>query len=291
MLPKEILQKVQKIIFKGRFLANDIFSGEYESAFRGLGMEFEEVREYQPGDDIRAIDWNVSARMDKPYVKVFREEREQTMILLVDASKSLNFGSQTNSKKEYISEIAAVLAFAAINSNDKVGLLIFTDKVEKFIPPKKGRSHVWHVVSEILSFQPKGHGTNFSVAFEYMNNVIHRKSICFVLSDFFDLNAASSIQRASYRHDIIAIMLNDILEKSLPAGAITTFCDLETGKLTDVDLSSATNRRLYAKMQQTRIDTLSDQLSKYGVDFLDLPLNQTYIDKLLKYFRYREKRM
>jgi uncharacterized protein (DUF58 family) len=290
VLPPELLQKIQRIYIRSRYLANDVFSGEYESAFRGRGMEFEEVREYTPGDDVRTIDWNVSARIGHPYVKVFREEREQTVMLLVDASASGYFGSRKRTKKEVGTEIAAVLAYAAINSNDKVGLIIFSDQVEKFIPPKKGRSHVWHVISEILSFAPKGKGTNIAVALDYLNKVLHRRSIAFLISDFISENYQRSLRRSHFKHEMVALMVRDPLEQEFPTGGLVTLKDLETGRQICVDLNEAKLSHLFARKQKAESEKKIREIRSMGMDCLEIRSDKDYIDSLLQFFRAREKK-
>jgi len=291
MLSPELLQKIQRIYIKTNFLTNDVFAGEYESAFKGRGMQFESVREYIAGDDIRTIDWNVTARMNHPFVKIFREEREQTVMLLVDGSASEDFGSQKIFKKEIVAEIAAVLAYAAIKSNDKVGLIIFSDRVERFIPPKKGSSHVWHVISEILSFQPKGRTTNMEEALNYFSRVIHRRSICFVISDFLSEGYEQPLKLARFKHDVVALSVVDPLEDNFSAGGIMSFYDLETGEVVSIDMGSPKVRQSFklarTKETQKRLKTFQSM----RVDYLSLWTNRDYIEPLLGFFRMREKRM
>lgn len=289
MLSPELQKKIQNIYIKSRGLANEVFSGEYESAFRGRGMEFEEVREYVPGDDIRIIDWNVSARMNHPYVKIFREEREQTLMLVVDASASQNFGSGVRSKKEMLTEIAAVLAFAATNSNDKVGLLIFSDRVEKHIPPKKGRAHVWHVISEIMTHQSVGQKTDYA-ALELLNKTLHRRAICFVISDFLTTGYAPPLRVASFKHDVVAITLSDPLERELPMRGLMTFQDFETGHTRVFDFGPKGIQN-FGERQKKRQEELAQKLRSMNLDVVHLSTDVDYIDALLKYFRIRERRI
>lgn len=291
VLSPELLKKIQHIYIKGRYLANDVFAGEYETAFRGRGIEFEEVREYIPGDDIRSIDWNVSARMGRPFIKVYREEREQTLMLLVDASASGNFGSVKKPKRDVVGEIAAVLAYAAVKSNDKVGLIIFTDRVERYIPPKKGRGHVWHVISEILSFKPEGKKTDMREALNYFNRVARRRSICFVISDFFAEDYETSLKFARFKHDVIALMINDALEKSFPKGAWMSFKDLETGSLISLDMGNRRTREAYLAARADDMNKKISQFRSMNLDLLTIQTNQDYIDPLLRFFRMREKRL
>lgn len=291
MLSPELLQKIQRIYIKSSYLANDVFAGEYESAFKGRGMEFEAVREYIPGDDIRAIDWNVTARMNHPFIKTFHEEREQTLMLLVDGSASEDFGSQKRFKREVVAEIAAVLAYAAIKSSDKVGLIIFTDRVETYIPPKKGRGHVWHVISEILSFKPIGKQTDMTEALNYFNRVTHRRSICFVISDFLSEGFEQSMKLAKFKHDVIALSVVDPLEESFSAGGIMSFYDLETGDVVSIDMGSAKVRRSFKISRNKEAQRKKRLFQTMNVDYLSLQTNRDYIEPLLGFFRMREHRL
>lgn len=291
MFSPELLSKIEKIYIKSRYLANDVFAGEYETAFRGRGMEFEEVREYTPGDDIRSIDWNVTARMDKPYIKVFREEREQTLMLLVDASASAHFGSKTRLKKDFIAEISAVLAYAAVKANDKVGLIIFSDQIEKYIPPKKGKAHVWRVISEILSFKPQGKQTKLDEAFTFLNRVLHRKTVCFVVSDFLTQNYEKQMAVAGFKHDLVALMIRDPLESEFDYGGLLTVQDLETGKMKEVDLSSSESRKWFKECTEKKVQAKMRDFRKSRIDPLLININNDYIDVLLKFFRLRDKKM
>lgn len=290
MLPPKLLEQVQHLFLKSRYLANDVFSGEYETAFRGRGMEFEEVRDYIPGDDIRSIDWNVSARMDRPFVKVYREEREQTVMLLVDVSASTRFGSTGRPKREIMAEIGAVLAFAAVSSNDKVGLLTFSDRVETFVPPKKGRSHVWHVISQILSQKPQGEKTDIAAALHFLGKVVRRRSICFVISDYLDSEFEKAMQVAALRHDLVLLCVRDPLETAMPAGGLMVFRDLETGHARTVDLSAKKARDLFERKQRQALATQLNELRALGVDTLLLETQKDYIEPILRLFRLREKK-
>lgn len=291
MLSSELLKKIQRIVIKSRFLANDVFAGEYKAAFRGRGMEFEEVRDYNPGDDIRSIDWNVTARMDKPFVKVFREERERSLMLIMDLSSSLNFGSQKETKKERLTEIAAVLAHAATKENDKVGLLLFSDCVERFIPPKKGRAHVWKIVQEVLSYEPKGKETNLEGVIQFLSQVLHRKTICFLLSDFLFDKGLEKIKTFSLRHDLVSMVLNDQLEDKLMPSALVNFKDLESGLTKTFDLSNFSFRRAFDRKQVERKKNLKKFFDSYRIDSLFLRTDEDYIDPLMKFFKLREKRI
>ncbi len=290
MLSADLLKKIQHIYIKSRYLANDIFSGEYESAFRGRGMEFEEVREYFPGDDIRTIDWNVTARMDKPFVKVFREEREQTVMLVVDGSASQNFGSKNRLKREMAAEVAAVLAYAAVKSKDKVGLLIFTDQVERFIPPKKGRGHVWRVISEILSFKPIGLRTNLDTALTFLMTAIHRRAVCFIISDFLDTPYEKSLKTGRMKHDLVLFHLTDPIEESMDKGGWIYMRDLESGSLLARNLGSPSVRRSFTIEQNKEIQKRKNRFNQAGVDSLFLRSDRDYIPPLLQFFKMREKR-
>lgn len=281
MLSPELIKKVDQIFIRSRRRVTDVFSGEFKSAFRGRGIEFEEFRDYIPGDDIRQIDWNVTARMNRPYLKVFREEREQTILFLIDLSKSQDFG-KTRSKKEILTEIAALLAYATIKSNDKVGLILFTDRIEKYIPPKKGRAHVWHLIATILTHEPEGVGTNIETAIGFLMTVTRRRTTCFLMSDFWDDTFSRTLKVAPYRHEFVAIRVLDPLEKRLPEGALINFADLETSENFNLDL--AENEQVSNQLQ------LSYQMQSSRVDFLDLTIGEDYVEKLLQFFLKREKK-
>lgn len=291
MLSPELVAKIQKIFIRSRYLANDVFSGEYETAFRGRGMEFEEVREYIPGDDIRTIDWNVSARMDRPFVKVFREEREQTLVLIIDASASVLFGSRVRLKKDLMAEVAALLAYAAINSNDKVGLIVFSDHVEKFIPPKKGRGHVWKVISEILALTPSARKTDIAGALRFFSKVIHRRSICFLISDFLAEDFEAELQIARIQHDVIPMIMGDPLEGSLPEAGLICLEDLETGAKTIIDMGSPRVREAFIKQREEATRKREALFRRLAVDHLKLQTDEDTINPLLKFFRMREKKL
>ena len=231
MSTSALLKKVRKIEIKTKGLSNHIFAGEYQTAFKGKGMAFSEVREYQPGDDVRSIDWNVTARYNAPFVKVFEEEREMTVMLLIDVSASGNFGTQEQFKRELATELSAILAFSAIKNNDKVGVIFFTDKVEQFIPPKKGKSHILRIIREVLAFQPTGKGTNIAVALEYFNSVIKKRSICFILSDFMSKEFDRPLKIASKKHDLVALRIHDTREDTLPNVGLVPMQDTETEKM------------------------------------------------------------
>lgn len=290
MLPKEILKKIKKIQIKTNHLANEIFSGEYESAFRGRGMEFEEVREYQPGDEIRSIDWNVTARMNRPFVKVYREEREMIVMIMVDLSATLDFGTKVRLKKEAAAEIAAVLAYAAIKSNDKVGLILFSDRVEKFIPPKKGRGHVYRVIQEILTYQPKFPKTRIKVPLEYLIRVMHRRCIAFLISDFIDEGYEKPLAVARRRHDVVCVRLYDEAETKLPQVGWVLMQDPESGENYWVNTSNPNFRKRYEDWATEVLARPTKIFRSVGVDSLSLQQSEDYIGPLLQFFRTREKR-
>jgi len=290
MLPAEILKKIKRIQIKTNYLANEIFAGEYESAFRGRGMEFEEVREYQPGDEIRSIDWNVTARIGRPFVKVYREEREMTVMILVDMSGTQDFGTRERLKKDTAAEVAAVLAYAAIKSNDKVGLMIFTDRVEKFIPPKKGRGHVFHVIQEILTFQPQHVKTNIQVTLEFLIHVIRRRCIAFLISDFLDEGYEKALAVAKKKHDMVCIQLYDPAEAKFPKVGWVLWQDPESGESHWVDTSTRRFQRKYQALAEATLKKPRKLFQSLGVDSVPVEQDGDYIQPLLQFFRYREKR-
>ena len=285
----EILKKVRKIEIKTKELSKHLFSGEYSSTFKGRGMSFSEVRDYQYGDDVRNIDWNVTARTGSPHIKVFEEERELTVIFLVDMSKSSFFGTQNQFKSEINTEICATLAFSALTNNDKVGAVLFTDEVEKYIPPKKGRKHVLRIIRELIYFEPKGTGTNISEALVYLNNVIKKRSIAFVLSDFNDENYEAATNIAGRKHDIIGVKVFDDLEKALPNVGLIQTKDLETGQERIIDTSSKKVREEYAGHFKKRYDYFYETFKKSGSDILAINTKEDYVKHLLKFFKSRHK--
>lgn len=289
METSELLKKVRKIEIKTRGLSQDLFSGEYHSAFKGRGMSFSEVREYTPGDDIRSIDWNVTARFNHPYVKVFEEERELTVMLLVDVSASEQFGTRKQLKQDMVTELCAVLAFSAIQNNDKIGVLFFTDKVEKFIPPKKGKSHILHIIRELLEFKPVSKKTNISEALRYFTNAIKKKSIAFVISDFMDNDFSDALKIASGKHDVIALRIYDKHEKELPNMGLVKFRDAETGKIMWLDTSSKEVRNQYYATVKQRDKMITDMFRKSGVDTTSIATDQSYIAPLTTLFAKRGK--
>lgn len=287
----EIIKKVRKIEIKTKGLSNQIFAGHYHSAFKGRGMAFSEVREYQIGDEIRTIDWNVTARFNHPFVKVFEEERELTVMLLVDISSSQAFGSQNDFKQNIITEISAVLAFSAINNNDKVGVIFFTDKVEKFIPPKKGRSHILMIIRELLEFKPENKKTNVNEAIRYFNNVIKKRSTAFLISDFIDTsNFESSLKIANKKHDLIALRVYDKREMDIPPLGLVRFLDPETGKYTWINTSSKKVRDEFKINALKKEAELVNTFRKSGVDYVPIATHQSYIKPLMGLFKRREGR-
>ncbi len=291
MIPKEILKKVKRIEIATRGLVNDVFSGEYHSVFKGRGMEFAEVREYQIGDDIRNIDWNVTARSGHPYVKVFDEERELTVMLLVDVSSSGNFGTTSQMKGEVAAELCAVLAFSAIKNNDKVGLMIFSDKIEKFIPPRKGKQHVLRVIREILYFKPEDSRTDLNVALEYLSRVIKRKSIVFLISDFLTENYEKSLQVANKKHDIIAIDIIDPREVEMPSVGLLELEDAETGETVMVDTSNPAIRGSFYSQSKEERETREKFFKSIGVDNITINTDRSYVEPITKFFRMRARRL
>jgi len=290
MISKDILKKIQQVEIHTRRLVNESFVGEYHSVFKGRGMEFEEVREYQPGDEIRTIDWNVTARMGRPFIKRYVEERELTVMLLVDVSASGNFGSIKQLKNEVAIEICALLAFSAIKNNDKVGLIIFTDKIEKFIPPKKGPRHVLRVIRELLCAEPTGKGTNISVALEYLNKISSRRTISFIVSDFIANDYAHALRIANKRHDMIAITMVDPREQELPNVGFVELRDAESGETSLVDTANAQVRREFSVVNLRQVHERSKLFRSMGVDKIIINTGKHYIEPIVRFFRVREKR-
>ena len=290
MIPEEILEKVRLIEIRSRNVVNDLFAGEYNSAFKGRGMEFAEVREYLRGDDVRTIDWNVTARTGSPYVKVFDEEREQTVMLLVDASASGAFGSVQQMKGEVGVEISALLAFAAIKNNDRVGLLIFTDEVEVFIPPKKGRKHVLRVIRELLYFQPQGKRTSITSALDYLDRVLHRRSVVFLISDFIDEDYERPLQLTRRRHDMVAVSIFDPRERALPDVGFINLQDAETGEQFLVDSSRREVRAYFAQQQEKEDQQKRALFRRNGIDEVSIDITKSYVDPLVRLFHERVRR-
>jgi len=283
----ELLKKVRKIEIKTKGLSQHIFSGEYHSAFKGRGMSFSEVRAYQYGDDVRDIDWNVTARTGDPHVKVFEEERELTVMLLVDMSRSAFFGSVNQLKSEMGIEICALLAFSAINNNDKVGLLLFTDAIELFIPPKKGRKHILRIIRELLDFEPQGKGTDLRVALDYFNNLIKKRSICFLLSDFLAEHYEDALRIAARRHDLVGIRLTDRREQELPPAGLLRVSDAEADLYHWLDTSSRHVRRQYTDWYLKRRRAFEEAFRKAGADQITIYTDESYVHQLLQFFKKR----
>ncbi|HNW59085.1 MAG TPA: DUF58 domain-containing protein [bacterium] len=290
MIPKEILKKVKRIEIQTRGLVNDVFSGEYHSVFKGRGMEFSEVREYLPGDDIRTIDWNVTARMGHPFVKIFEEERELTVMLVVDVSSSSAFGTVSQMKGEIAAEICALLAFSAIKNNDKVGLIIFSEGVEKFVAPKKGKSHVLRVIREVLYHQPQGHKTDIGQALEYLSKVSRRRSVVFLISDFLSSGYEKALQIANKRHDIVAISLTDPRELDLPDVGFIELEDAETGETWLLDTSDEGTRRAFSKRALQGKGSRDKIFRSMNVDQVQIDTRISYVEPLIRFFKMRAKR-
>ena len=287
----ELLQKVRKIEIRSRGLSQNIFAGEYHSAFKGRGMMFSEVREYQFGDDIRDIDWNVTARHNRPYVKIYEEERELTVMLIVDVSGSRNFGAVGVEKRDKIAEISATLAFSAIQNNDKIGAIFFSDKIEKFIPPKKGKKHILLIIRELIDFKPQSRGTDIAMAVKYFSDAIKRRCTAFVISDFIDQSDYSrAMQIASNRHDLMALQVYDRRDSKLPDVGLMHVCDLETGQLRWIDTSSKKVRQTYDKWWYTRQQSMADTLRHARVDFATVATDEDYVKALLSLFKNRHAR-
>lgn len=288
METSELLKKVRRIEIKTRGLSRNIFAGQYHSAFKGRGMAFSEVREYQYGDDIRDIDWNVTARYNKPYIKVFEEERELTVMLLVDVSGSQTFGTQNALKRDIVTEIAATLAFSAIQNNDKIGVIFFSDKIEKFIPPKKGRKHILYIIRELITFTPESSKTNMSMALRYLTNVIKKRCTTFLVSDFIDTgNYQSALTIANRKHDIVALQIYDHLETELPKVGLMKILDAETGNEQWIDTSSRKVRDEYKKWWQQRQGEMTTLFNKSRVDNVSVRTDEDYVKALMSLFKMR----
>jgi len=291
MIPKEILKQVRRIQITTSRMVTDVFAGQYQSVFKGSGMEFDEVREYQPGDEIRSIDWNVTARTGHPYIKKFVEERELTVMLLLDMSLSCSFGTVKQLKSRLAAELCSLLAFSAIQNNDKVGLIIFTDRIEKFVPPRKGLSHVLRVIREALYFKPKGSGTNIKAALEYLGKVTTRKTVTFIISDFYNPAFKKDLSITNKRHDTIAVTITDPLEIELPNIGIIKLDDPETGESRLIDTSSAGLRKDYHKNSLQRFQERKKLFQSINVDSIDIRTDIPYSKTLIAFFKMRERRM
>lgn len=283
----ELLKRVRQIEIKTRGLSKNIFAGEYHSAFKGRGMTFSEVREYQFGDDVRNIDWNVTARFNEPYIKIFEEEREMTVMLLIDVSGSREFGSMTQLKKNMITEMAATLSFSAIHNNDKIGIIFFSDRVEKFIPPKKGKSHVLHIIRELINFYPEHRATNIAEALRYQTNAIKKRCTTFVISDFMDKDFENAMMIASKKHDMVAIKVYDKREETLPNAGLMKLLDAETGKDLWVDTSNKKVQYQYTQNWRDKQAELKRIFTKCGVDNVAIRTDEDYVKGLMKLFKQR----
>lgn len=285
----ELIKKVRKIEIKTRGLSKQIFAGEYHSAFKGKGMTFSEVREYQYGDSIRNIDWNVTARFNHPYIKVYEEERELTVILLIDVSGSKEFGTHRQLKRDLITELAAVLSFSAIQNNDKIGVILFSDKIEKFIPPKKGKQHILRIIREMLNFTPENKGTSIRTALQFFTNAIKKRSIVFLVSDFIDEDFEDAMKIANKKHDLVALKIFDPRETEIPDIGLVRLCDSETGEMKWVDTSLSSVRNNYRKWWLEKNDRIKHVFTKNGIDSVELQTGEDYIKPLINMFKRRGK--
>ncbi len=290
MIPKELIKKIRQIQIYTSRAVNASFAGQYESVFKGRGMQFDEVREYTPGDDVRSIDWNVTARTGKPFIKRFVEEREMTVLFAVDLSASGDFGTVNKAKNELAAEFCAVLSFAAAKNNDKVGLLIFTDKIELYIPPKKGSSHVLRLIRELLYFKMSPGKTNITQALEYIARVTHKKATVFLVSDFIETDFKKPLSLLNKRNDVIAVSVRDRAEVALPAAGLIEFADAETGEVILADTSSAGFRNQYARSSADRFDQLKSMLRSINVDCISINTDKPYLQDLIAFFRMRHRR-
>jgi len=290
MIPKELFRKIRRLEIRTKGVVNNVFGGEYHSAFKGRGIEFAEVRPYQPGDDIRSIDWNVSARMDDTYVKVYEEEREQTVMLMVDISGSEDFGSQAKMKRDVAAEVCAVIAFSAVQNNDKVGLLLFTDETELFVPPKKGRRHVLRLIRELFTTEPASRGTDIGSALRYVTHVVRRQSILLVISDFLDEGYTSMLRGVARRHDTVAVELVDPRETELPDVGLVDLTDAETGETVTVDARSPAAREAFRDAAEARRARTAAQFRRLGVGHVQIGTGPDFIEPLVAFFRRRNRR-
>ena len=290
MLPKEVIKKIRKIEIRTKKLVNDVFSGEYHSIFKGRGMEFQEVREYQPGDDIRIIDWNVTARYGFPFVKKYQEERELTVLILLDASSSGKFGTVEKMKSELAAEICSLLAFSAIKNNDKVGMIIFTDQIEKFIPPKKGRSHVLRLIREVLYYQPQSFGTDMALALDFLGKVLNRRAVVFLVSDFLSSGYDKPLKIANRKHDLIGIKITDPRELELPEIGFLELEDAETGEQILVDTDNPIVRKQFALFTNSERERLEKKFRAINLDNIEVFTDKSYINPLMSFFKKRAKK-
>ncbi len=289
MIPKELAKKIRYLQIRTNKTVNDVLAGEYKSAFRGAGMEFDEVREYQPGDEVRSIDWNVTARQGRPFVKRFHEERELTVIFVVDLSASGQFGSGERSKNDLAAELCALLSFSAVKSNDKVGLILFTDHIERFIPPGKGISHAMRIIREVLGFSPQGRQTNIATALDFLGKVIRKRAVVFLISDFLSGGYEKPLRMLSRRHDMIAVTVSDLRERMLPAVGLLELEDAETGECYLIDTGSQVVRQDYAQLAENQQNALRNGLRSMGIDQLDIGTEREYQHAVAAFFRRRER--
>lgn len=287
METSEILKKVRQVEIKTRGLSQNIFAGQYHTAFKGRGMAFSEVREYQPGDDVRSIDWNVTARFNRPYIKIFEEERELTVMLLIDVSGSGVFGTEGNTKRQVITEIAATLAFSAIQNNDKIGVIFFSDKIEKFIAPQKGKKHILYIIRELLEFRPESSKTDVGCVLQYFTNVIKKRCTAFLISDFIAPKFEKALMIASKKHDLVALQVYDIKDTYLPDVGLLKVQDSESGRVMYVDTSNDSVRKLYSDKWQQRQSSIKRSFSKTGVDMVSVSTSEDYVRALIALFRMR----
>ena len=290
MIPKELFKKIRRLEIRTRGMVNNIFGGEYHSAFKGQGIEFSEVRPYQVGDDVRNIDWNVSARTGETYVKVFEEEREQTLMLAVDISGSGEFGTQTKFKREIAAEIAAIAAFSAIQNSDKVGLLLFSDRVELFVPPAKGRRHVLRLLRELFAYEPASRGTSIETALTHLHRVLKRHAIVMLMSDFIDTQFEKPLRALARRHDVVAVYLQDPREEELPEVGLLELTDAETGRTTLLDTSQPATRKNFARAAYARRSRTEALLKRARVDTVPIRTGEDYVEPLIRFFRARHRR-
>jgi uncharacterized protein (DUF58 family) len=291
MLSREVIRQIRRLQLQARRAVEDLLGGEYHSVFKGTGIAFEEVRAYQPGDDIRSIDWNVTARMGQPFIKRFIEERELTVMLAIDCSGSQQFGTRSQQKREVAAELAAVLAFSAISNNDRVGLVQFTDRIERFVPPRKGTRHVLRLIRDVLFYQPLHRGTSLREGLDFLNRVLHRRTIVFLLSDFLDHGFESSFKRTGRRHDLIAIRISDPREEEMPAVGLLELEDAETGQRLLLDTSSVAVRQAFARAAQGRREALLQLARQAHVDLIEVSTAGGHLDALIRFFRLRERRL
>jgi uncharacterized protein (DUF58 family) len=291
MLPREVIRQIRRLQIRARRAVEDLVGGEYHSVFKGMGLAFEEVREYQPGDDIRAIDWNVTARMGHPFIKRYIEERELTVMLLIDCSASHHFGTQVQQKRDVMAELAAVLAFSAVSNNDKVGLIACTDRVERFVPPRKGSRHVLRLIRDVLFFQPVHRGTSLREGLDYLNRILHRRAIVFLLSDFLDRGFERSLKRTARHHDLIAIRVSDAREEVIPDVGLLELEDAESGERLLLDTGSRRVREAFAQTARLRREALLQLIRSSRADLIEVGTDGGHLDALIRFFRIREQRL